>query len=126
MICSSWQGNHACEQGAIGSEYKIDASYLSPNVNVASKLEARDVAAATIEMLMFSVPKKTLSCICVVFPRHVKCMSLWEAATSQFKVWMLLSHSMVPASAGSGLKNAACKQRPSIAVRPDPKPLHRR
>mmetsp|Transcript_56682 Transcript_56682/g.132463 ORF Transcript_56682/g.132463 Transcript_56682/m.132463 type:complete len:997 (+) Transcript_56682:111-3101(+) len=43
-------------EGAIGSEYKIDASYLSPNVNVASKL---------------------------------------EAATSQFKVWMLLSHSMV-------------------------------
>merc|ERR1712139_595266 len=25
--------------GAIGSEYKIDASYLSPNVNMASKLE---------------------------------------------------------------------------------------
>ncbi|CAJ1370887.1 unnamed protein product, partial [Effrenium voratum] len=43
-------------EGAIGSEYKIDASYLSPNVSVAAKL---------------------------------------EAATSQFKVWMLLSHSMV-------------------------------
>merc|ERR1712190_345776 len=27
-------------EGAIGSEYKIDASYLSPNVNVASRLEA--------------------------------------------------------------------------------------
>lgn len=27
-------------EGAIGSEYKIDASYLSPNVNVASQLEA--------------------------------------------------------------------------------------
>jgi len=26
-------------EGAIGSEYKIDASYLSPNVNMASKLE---------------------------------------------------------------------------------------
>ncbi|CAK9039981.1 unnamed protein product [Durusdinium trenchii] len=44
------------QEGAIGSEYKIDASYLSPNVSVAAKL---------------------------------------EAATSQFKVWMLLSHSMV-------------------------------
>lgn len=43
-------------EGAIGSEYKIDASYLSPNVSVTAKL---------------------------------------EAATSQFKVWMLLSHSMV-------------------------------
>lgn len=27
-------------EGAIGSYYKIDASYLSPNVNIASRLEA--------------------------------------------------------------------------------------
>jgi len=27
-------------EGAIGSDYKIDASYLSPNVNIASRLEA--------------------------------------------------------------------------------------
>ncbi len=27
-------------EGAIGSEYKIDASYLSPNVNIASRLNA--------------------------------------------------------------------------------------
>ena len=27
-------------QGAIGSEFKIDASYLSPNVNMAARLEA--------------------------------------------------------------------------------------
>lgn len=27
-------------EGAIGSIYKIDASYLSPNVNMASRLEA--------------------------------------------------------------------------------------
>ena len=27
-------------EGAIGSMYKIDASYLSPNVNMASRLEA--------------------------------------------------------------------------------------
>jgi class 3 adenylate cyclase len=26
-------------QGAIGSEYKVDASYLSPNINLASRLE---------------------------------------------------------------------------------------
>lgn len=25
-------------EGAIGSEFKIDASYLSPNVNIVSKL----------------------------------------------------------------------------------------
>jgi class 3 adenylate cyclase len=27
-------------EGAIGSEYKIDASYLSPNVNLSSRLNA--------------------------------------------------------------------------------------
>lgn len=27
-------------EGAIGSDYKIDASYLSPNVNMASRMEA--------------------------------------------------------------------------------------
>lgn len=27
-------------EGAIGSEYKVDASYLSPNVNMASRMEA--------------------------------------------------------------------------------------
>merc|ERR1712087_810993 len=43
-------------EGAIGSEFKIDASYLSPNVNVSSRL---------------------------------------EAATTQFGVWMLISHFMI-------------------------------
>jgi class 3 adenylate cyclase len=27
-------------EGAIGSEYKVDASYLSPNVNMSARLEA--------------------------------------------------------------------------------------
>lgn len=27
------------DKGAIGSDFKIDASYLSPNVNMASRLE---------------------------------------------------------------------------------------
>ena len=27
-------------EGAVGSEFKIDASYLSPNVNMAARLEA--------------------------------------------------------------------------------------
>jgi len=27
-------------EGAIGSSYKIDASYLSPNVNMSSRVEA--------------------------------------------------------------------------------------
>eukprot|EP00928_Gymnodinium_smaydae_P052778 TRINITY_DN36943_c0_g1_i1.p1 TRINITY_DN36943_c0_g1~~TRINITY_DN36943_c0_g1_i1.p1 ORF type:complete len:1018 (-),score=216.81 TRINITY_DN36943_c0_g1_i1:278-3331(-) len=43
-------------EGAIGSKFKIDASYLSPNVNVSSRL---------------------------------------EAATTQFGVWILISHFMI-------------------------------
>lgn len=31
---------HCCFNYVAGSEYKIDASYLSPNVNLASRLEA--------------------------------------------------------------------------------------
>ena len=27
-------------EGAIGSDFKIDASYLSPNVNIASRIES--------------------------------------------------------------------------------------
>jgi len=34
-------------QGAIGSEYKVDASYLSPNINLASRLEAATVQFGT-------------------------------------------------------------------------------
>ena len=34
-------------EGAIGSAYKIDASYLSPNVNMASRLEAATIQYKT-------------------------------------------------------------------------------
>lgn len=39
-------------EGAIGSVFKIDASYLSPNVNVSSKLEEKTKAYGT--QLIFS------------------------------------------------------------------------
>jgi class 3 adenylate cyclase len=32
--------DYLISEGAIGSSFKIDASYLSPNVNLASRLEA--------------------------------------------------------------------------------------
>jgi len=39
---SNWCGLHAgwAIEGAIGSELKVDASYLSPDVNLTSRLEA--------------------------------------------------------------------------------------
>lgn len=39
-------------EGAIGSTYKIDASYLSPNVNMASRLEAATKQFGT--MILFT------------------------------------------------------------------------
>lgn len=39
-------------EGAIGSEYKIDASYLSPNVNIASRLEAATWQEYGVHMLL--------------------------------------------------------------------------
>ncbi|CAE7404082.1 unnamed protein product [Symbiodinium sp. CCMP2456] len=47
-------------EGAIGSEYKIDASYLSPNVNVASQLEAASTQLQ-LWMLMSSFMVKLCS-----------------------------------------------------------------
>ncbi len=41
-------------EGAIGSEFKIDASYLSPHVNMASRLEAatKQVCALVLVRIM--------------------------------------------------------------------------
>jgi len=69
-------------EGAIGSELKIDASYLSPNVNVASQL---------------------------------------EAATKEFSVWILLSHSMYRlCSPGMA---SVCRQIDHVIVRGLKQPL---
>lgn len=47
-------------EGAIGSHYKVDASYLSPNVNMAARLEAATKQFGTV--LLFSHQlKKILS-----------------------------------------------------------------
>ena len=38
-------------QGAIGSEFKIDASYLSPNVNMAARLEVHSLSLSLSSMI---------------------------------------------------------------------------
>ena len=38
-------------EGAIGSDFKIDASYLSPNVNLASRIEAATVLPLPLSMV---------------------------------------------------------------------------
>ena len=45
-------------EGAIGSEFKIDASYLSPHVNMAARLEAATKQFGT-SMLMSGTARHT-------------------------------------------------------------------
>ena len=47
-------------EGAIGSSFKIDASYLSPNVNMASRLEAATKQFGTL-ILVSGILKKHLT-----------------------------------------------------------------
>jgi len=54
-------------EGAIGSEFKIDASYLSPNVNVASRLEAATKQFGVwilISHFMFNLCSQEMAMIC--------------------------------------------------------------
>jgi len=54
-------------EGAIGSEFKIDASYLSPNVNVASRLEAATMQFNVwilISHFMINLCSQELAVIC--------------------------------------------------------------
>ena len=44
-------------EGAIGSEYKIDASYLSPHVNMASRLEVGGRLGLNTQLAPQSTPK---------------------------------------------------------------------
>ena len=62
-------------EGAIGSEYKIDASYLSPNVNMASRLEAATKQFGTTILLSEDV-------VCMLSPfvrsrvRQIDCVTV--------------------------------------------------
>jgi len=70
-------------EGAIGSEFKIDASYLSPNVNMASRL---------------------------------------EAATKQFGVLMLISHSLIQQMSEALAEK--CRLIDHVAVKGSKQPLY--
>ena len=62
-------------EGAIGSEYKIDASYLSPNVNMASRLEAATKQFGTTILLSEDI-------VCMLSPfvrsrvRQIDCVTV--------------------------------------------------
>ncbi len=47
-------------QGAIGSEFKIDASYLSPDVNMSGRLEA-GTKSFGVPLLITGVTVRTMS-----------------------------------------------------------------
>merc|ERR1711972_360851 len=55
-------------EGAIGSEFKIDASYLSPHVNIASRLEA----ATTEYGVTILMSEPLVRCCNIEFRRHLR------------------------------------------------------
>lgn len=57
-------------EGAIGSEFKIDASYLSPNVNMASRLEAATKQLG-VHMLLSGQLYDLLTPKCQEYLRHI-------------------------------------------------------
>lgn len=57
-------------QGAIGSNFKIDASYLSPNVNMASRLEAATKQFGST-ILISGLLRKELTNKCRKHLRHI-------------------------------------------------------
>ncbi|MEW5318157.1 MAG: hypothetical protein WDW38_009402 [Sanguina aurantia] len=72
-------------EGAIGSEYKIDASYLSPNVNMASRLEAATkqfgvtilLSDDFVRCLSPWVHSKVRQIDCVTVKGSIEPMGLW-------------------------------------------------
>lgn len=57
-------------EGAIGSEFKIDASYLSPNVNIASRLEAATKQFG-VNILISGDLQKICTDRCKKYMRHI-------------------------------------------------------
>ena len=62
-------------EGAIGSDFKIDASYLSPNVNLASRIEAATVQYG-LPFLFSGELHKILSKKTQSYMRQVDCVTL--------------------------------------------------
>ncbi|EAR97901.3 cation channel family protein (macronuclear) [Tetrahymena thermophila SB210] len=62
-------------EGAIGSSFKIDASYLSPNVNMASRLEAATKQFGT-QLLISGPLRNVLSEKCQKELRHIDCVTV--------------------------------------------------
>ncbi len=57
-------------EGAIGSDFKIDASYLSPNVNMASRLEAA-TRQFGVHILISGVLVKCMSARTITYLRQI-------------------------------------------------------
>ena len=62
-------------EGAIGSEFKIDVSYLSPNVNLASRIEAA-TAQYGVQILFSGDIYKILTKKTQSYMRQVDCVTV--------------------------------------------------
>ena len=85
-------------EGAIGSEYKIDASYLSPHVNMASRLEAATkqygvtvlLSDAFVAMLSPRVAARVRQVDCVTVKGSQQPVGLYtyDSSTEGLDVWI--------------------------------------
>jgi len=81
-------------EGAIGSEYKVDASYLSPNVNMASRLEAATkqfrstilISEDFASILSPDVKRKCRQIDCVTVKGSIKPMGLFTFDVDDQKI----------------------------------------
>eukprot|EP00537_Pseudo-nitzschia_pungens_P011753 CAMPEP_0172392138 /NCGR_PEP_ID=MMETSP1061-20121228/8357_1 /TAXON_ID=37318 /ORGANISM="Pseudo-nitzschia pungens, Strain cf. pungens" /LENGTH=1303 /DNA_ID=CAMNT_0013122921 /DNA_START=516 /DNA_END=4427 /DNA_ORIENTATION=- len=69
-------------EGAVGSEYKIDATYLSPHVNMASRMMSAAKQYGTTILLSKAV-EKLLSSTCRTKLRHIDCVYVKGSAVKQ-------------------------------------------
>lgn len=60
-----------CDSGAIGSQYKIDASYLSPNVNISARLEAATKQYGTTLLISGSFVAKLSQEVCYEYSQRM-------------------------------------------------------
>jgi class 3 adenylate cyclase len=74
-------------EGPIGSEFKIDASYLSPNVNMASRLEAATKQYGT-PMLLSGFFVERLTAECRKYCRRIDCVRV-KGSKQPVEMWVV-------------------------------------
>ena len=74
-------------EGAIGSDFKIDASYLSPNVNLAARLEAATKQFG-VHILVSGVLVKIMTSRTATYLRHIDTVTV-KGSVEPVEMWTI-------------------------------------